>query len=349
MTQGNILDTQSSAQAGPDRRRFGVGALASLFAATAPQVQAQARAGSASPDPAAWSHVWPPKDVIPLWPDVPPGRIAGFEVPATPTGWAGGAWPAAFLRRTAMPTLNVFRPAHPTGEALLVCPGGAYVFVSAAIEGVDVARVFNALGVTVFVLSYRLPGEGWQDRASVPLQDAQRAMRLIRARASAYGIRPERVGVLGFSAGGHLAATLAVDHAEPVYRPVDAADRQSARPAYAGLIYPVIFTAGPLAHARSREELLGPSPSPEQAAHRSPDLRVSPATPPCFLAHAADDTTVPIDNSLAMYSALRTAKVLCEGHLFANGQHAFGIGRPDQPSGLWPQLFDHWVRRTVAS
>lgn len=345
MIRGNTPDTRRPAPAGPDRRKFGVGALASLFAATVPQ--ARALAGSASPDPAAWSHAWPPADVIPLWPDVPPGRIDGFEVPATPSGWAGGAWPAAFLRRTAMPTLNVFRPANPTGEALLVCPGGAYVFVSAAIEGVDVARAFTALGVTVFVLSYRLPGEGWQDRANVPLQDAQRAMRLIRARATAFGIAPERLGVLGFSAGGHLAATLAVDHVEPVYQPVDSADRQSARPAYAGLIYPVILTDGPLAHARSRAELLGPSPSPEQVAHRSPNLRVSAVTPPCFLAHASDDTTVSIDNSLAMYAALRAAKIVCEGHFFAQGQHAFGIGRADQPSELWPQLFARWAQSTL--
>lgn len=339
------MDRQTFVPIGPDRRTFGVGALASLLAATA--AEAQPHGGRPSPAAEPWSHLWPPKDVIPLWPDVPPGRIAGFEIPALPAGWTAGAWPAAFLRRTTMPTLNVFRPAHPTGEALLVCPGGAYVFVSAAIEGLDVARVFNALGVTVFVLSYRLPGEGWQDRANVPLQDAQRAMRLIRAGATAFGIRPERVGVLGFSAGGHLAATLAVDHAEPVYQPVDTVDRESARPAYAGLIYPVILTAGPLAHMRSREELLGPAPSPEAAAHRSPNLRVSPATPPCFLAHAADDTTVSIDNSLIMYAALRAAKTVCEGHFFAEGQHAFGIGRSDQPSELWPQLFDRWVRRTL--
>jgi acetyl esterase/lipase len=327
----------------PDRRAFGMGALASLFAAT------RAKAAPTLPSADEWPRIWPPKEVIPLWPDAPPGRIPGFEVPVTPSGWTSGAWPASFLRRTAMPTLNVFRPARANGEALLVCPGGAYVFVSAANEGVDVARLFNALGVTVFVLNYRLPGEGWQDRANVPLQDAQRAMRLIRSRAPAFGIRPERVGVLGFSAGGHLAATLAVDHAEQLYRAVDGADRESARPAYAGLIYPVILTAGPLAHARSQNELLGPAPSPELAAHRSPNLHVSGTTPPCFLAHAADDTSVPVENSLEMYAALRTAKIKCEGHFFAEGQHAFGIGRSGQPSELWPQLFDRWMRRAHGS
>jgi acetyl esterase/lipase len=334
-----------SSLGGPDRRTVGAGGLASFLAVGG--AAAQARPASSSPTVEEWSRIWPPKEVIPLWPDAPPGRIPGFETPVLPSGWAGDTWPDSYLRRTATPNLNVFRPARPNGEALLVCPGGAYVFVSAAIEGVEVARLFTALGVTVFVLSYRLPGEGWRDRANVPLQDAQRAMRLIRSRAAAFGIRPERVGVLGFSAGGHLAATLAVDHAEQVYWPVDAADRESARPAYAGLIYPVILTAGPLAHTRSRDELLGPAPAPELAAHRSPDLRITPATPPCFLAHAADDTSVPVENSLTMFAALRAARIECEGHFFAEGQHAFGIGRPDQPSASWPRMFDRWMRRAV--
>ncbi|MDO6416284.1 alpha/beta hydrolase [Sphingomonas sp. BIUV-7] len=232
----------------PDRRAFGVGLIASALAATSAVAQQRTPPGLS---PSDWSQIWPPREVIPLWPDRPPGRVAAFEIPAIPAGWTGGAWPASFLRRTSVPTLNVFRPARPNGAALLVCPGGSYVFVSAANEGVDVARVFNAIGVTVFVLSYRLPGEGWRERADVPLQDAQRAMRLIRQRAWTFGIRPDTVGVLGFSAGGQLAATLAADHAEQVYLPVDAADRESARPAYAGLIYPVILTSGAYAHARA--------------------------------------------------------------------------------------------------
>jgi len=309
------------------RRDFGAGAAAALLAV------GEARAQSAPAALAGWSDAWPPKEVIRLWPGDPPGW-RGSVRPVLPA-----SWPPNFLRGTATPTLNVFRPARPNGQALLVCPGGAYMAVSAANEGVDVARVFNALGFTVFVLAYRLPGEGWADRADVPLQDAQRAMRLIRSQAVGF----DRIGVLGFSAGGHLAASLATDHAQAVYSPLDAADRLSARPDFAGLIYPVITMAGPYAHARSRDQLLGAQPSEAAAARRSPDLHVPATTPQCFIAHAVDDTTVPVENSLRMLSSLRAAGVRCEGHLFETGQHAFGIGRPGAPSELWPQLFSRWI------
>jgi acetyl esterase/lipase len=252
-------------------------------------------------------------------------------------------WPPNFLRGVATPTLNVFRPSRPNGQALLVCPGGAYIAISAANEGVEVARVFNAMGVTVFVLAYRLPGEGWADGADTPLQDAQRAMRLIRTNARMFGVRPDGIGVLGFSAGGHLAATLATDHGQGVYAPIDAADRESARPAFAGLLYPVITMSGPHAHARSRDQLLGAQPSEASATRRSPDLKVSAETPPCFVAHAADDTNVSVENSLGMLTALRAAKIRCEGHIFETGEHAFGVGRSGKPTELWPQLFSRWM------
>jgi acetyl esterase/lipase len=313
------------------RRGFGAGAAVALLAL------GEARAQSAPAASAGWSEAWPPKEVIRLWPGDPPGW-RGKVTPVLPA-----TWPPNFLRGTATPTFNVFRPARPNGQALLVCPGGAYMAVSAANEGVDVARVFNALGFTVFVLAYRLPGEGWDDRADVPLQDAQRALRLIRSRAVEFGVRPDRIGVLGFSAGGHLAASLATDHAQAIYSPLDAADRLSARPDFAGLIYPVITLIGPNAHARSRDQLLGQGPSEAAAARRSPDLHVSTTAPPCFIAHATDDTTVPAENSLGMLTSLRAAGVRCEGHLFEKGQHAFGVGHPGGPSEFWPQLFSRWI------
>jgi acetyl esterase/lipase len=187
-------------------------------------------------DPAA--PPWPAKERFALWPGVPPGAPPTLPAPhPTMNGPAGAR--ELWLREIAVPEVHVFRPARPDGSALLALPGGGYQFLSVQNEGLDVAQRHNGWGTTVFVLAYRLPGEGWAERHLVPLQDAQRAMRLIRARAADFRIDPARLGIVGFSAGGHLAADLATAHAEPVYRPLDAADRLSARPAFAGLVYPV--------------------------------------------------------------------------------------------------------------
>ena len=195
------------------------------------------------------------------------------------------------------------------------------------------------------MLTYRLPAEGWANRSLVPLQDAQRAMRLIRSRAADLGIDPARVGVLGFSAGGHLAADLATAFDERAYAPVDEADRLSARPAFAGLIYPVT-TLEPGTHGGSRDNLLGPNASPALIAARSPVLHVSAATPPSFVVAAFDDGTVPIPNSLDWIAACRTAKTSVEAHLLAEGGHGFGFHLPrDNPGARWPDLFAAWLRK----
>ena len=159
-----------------------------------------------------------------------------------------------------MPLLAVFLPDKPDGSAVLLAPGGGYLRIVIDKEGVEAARRLNAAGVTVFMLRYRLPGEGWADGKDVPLQDAQRAMRIVRAGAQRFGIDPNRVGVIGFSAGGHVAASLATRPYDAVYAPVDDIDAQDAKPDFAGLMYPVI-TMGPGAHQGSRDNLLGPNPS----------------------------------------------------------------------------------------
>ena len=309
--------------------------LAAMLAAVAALVAAPALAQVAPPETMAQ---WNAAETIPLWPGSPPN--GGFVAqPPRP-----GAIPN-FITNVAMPELRVFRPTNPNGRALLSIPGGAYRFVSIANEGVDVANAMTAKGYTVFVLVYRLPGEGWNRREDVPLQDAQRAMRLIRAQSARYGLDPDKVYAVGFSAGGHLGATLATGFAEPVYAPVDDAEALSARPNGVGLIYPVISHVPGIGHAESSRLLLGESPSTQLVAKRSPALHVSAETPPVFLMHAMDDSAVPVANSFLIIDALRTAGRPVEAHLFEEGGHGFGLGAPSLPVSQWIELFAAWIER----
>lgn len=287
--------------------------------------------------PAHWNRA--PR--LPLWPNLPPGAET-FAPPPTPADW-----PASYVRNVATPELRVFRPARSNGRAILVMPGGAYWFVSIVNEGAELAPRLTSRGYTVFVLTYRLPGEGWAARADVPLQDAQRALRLIRARAREYGLDAHRVAALGFSAGGHLAATLATRHAERVYAAQDAVDELDARPVATGLIYPVISLRDPWTHALSRQLLLGENPSREQIDRRSAELLIDADTSPLFLCHALDDTAVPADNTLMAMTAMREAGRPVEAHLLQQGGHAFGVGRPGTPSAYWIEQFCAWLDRTA--
>jgi acetyl esterase/lipase len=293
------------------------------------------------PMPKALPTAWSDAPRIGLWPQDPPGA-AGFRPQELPPDWS-----PVFLRNVAKPDLRIFRPARPNGQALLIVPGGSYWFVSCANEGVDVAQRMTAHGVTVFVLTYRLPGEGWSNREDVPLQDAQRAMRIIRSRAAEFKIDPNKVGVLGFSAGGHLAASLATQHSEQTYAPIDSTDKLDARPCAAGLIYPVVTMEKPFTHEKSRQLLLGDNPTDERVAHRSAERHVNTATPPAFIVHAFDDPAVPVENSLRFMNAMRTAQRPVEAHLLQEGGHAFGVGYPHSPSEHWIELFSSWLERVV--
>ena len=326
-----------------DRRLFlaGAGGLAAtlgLAGAPAQAAETPPPPGPPRPIPAAWDLA----PMIPLWPDGPPG--GGFR--AIPLPMPGA--PPVFLHNIDRPFLRVFRPARPNGRAMLVIPGGAYIFVSIDNEGAEMGEALTGLGYTVFVLVYRLPGEGWTRRADVPLQDAQRAMRLVRSQAGALGYAPDQVSALGFSAGGHLAATLATDFGQPVYPARDAIDRLDARPSATGLIYPVISMAPPVTHAESRARLLGPAPGAAQIARRSPAAHVSSDTPPIFLMHALDDPAVPPENSLEMLQALRAAKRPVEAHFFEEGGHGFGLGPAKLPVHQWPGLFAAFLDRHAA-
>jgi acetyl esterase/lipase len=286
--------------------------------------------------------LWPAKERFSLWPGSPPGAPRPLPRP----GWQMFPdGPQLWITGIAVPEVNVFRPALADGSALLVIPGGSYHFLAIQNEGLHPAERFNAERTTVFVLSYRLPDEGWVNRSTVPLSDAQRAMRLIRARAAEFKIDPKRLGVLGFSAGGHLAADLTVSYDERVYAPIDAADQLSARPAFTGLVYPVA-TFQPFTHAESRDNLLGRGASAQLVAARSPELHINFATPPTFVVHAFDDGLVPVDNSLAWIAAARAAKVPVEAHFLAEGGHGFGLHLPpSNPGSRWPDLFALWMRK----
>jgi acetyl esterase/lipase len=230
---------------------------------------------------------------------------------------------------------------------VLIAPGGGYQWVVVDKEGFETAPVLTKAGITVFVLRYRLPGDGWAQAADVPLQDAQRAMRLIRARAPSFGLDPARNGILGFSAGGHVAASLATRFGERVYAAVDAADGADAKPSFVGLLYPVITMALPGGHATSRLKLLGPDPSDAAIAAASCHLHVGRDVPPTFIALAADDTSVPPPtNGVAMYQALQAAGIPAELHVFEEGGHGFGLRLAEgKPAAAWLEMFLRWGAR----
>jgi len=302
---------------------------------------ALASAARAADHPGTWPAS--PAEEIDLWPGTPPGAPAVLPVEQVIDGGTEEHH-GRVVKGIVRPRMKVFRPAQPNGAALLVMPGGGYGIILIDGEGYQLAPKLTARGWTVFVLYYRLPGEGWANRADVPLADAQRAMRLIRSRATHFGVDPEKIGALGFSAGGHVCGELATRHGAKVYDPVDAADRLSARPAIAAPIYAVQSMVAPFAHGGSRDALLGPDSSPKLRRAHSPALNVSADTSPCFLAHAEDDTTVPVENSVEMRAALKAAGVKVETHLFTAGQHGFYVPSPaGENAHHWPELFAAWA------
>jgi acetyl esterase/lipase len=243
------------------------------------------------------------------------------------------------------PRMAVFRPALSNGAAVMITPGGGYRWVVVDKEGYELGRWLSARGFTVFVLFYRLPGEGWTAGPDVVLQDTQRAMRLIRQRAADYGFDPERVAAMGFSAGGHACADLAARFAAPVYAAVDKADSLSARPLVAAPIYPVISMSAPNAHVGSREKLISANASLEAERTHSPNLNIPANAPPHFILHAEDDDVVPVENALLLRAALRAKNVPVETHLFAHGGHGFGLRKAvGKPVEAWPELFIAWAK-----
>ena len=244
-----------------------------------------------------------------------------------PNEWGG-------VTKVSIPTLTAYIPANGNGTAVLVIPGGGYSGVAMGHEGDAVAKEFNKIGVAAFVLKYRLPSDDIMvDKTIGPLQDAQTALVTIRKNAAKWGIDINRVGVIGFSAGGHLASTLGTHFDKPA---IDNKDNISLRPDFMALIYPVI-TFGPYAHVGSRENLIGKNPSQEMIDLYSNEKQVTANTPPTFLIHAEDDNTVPVQNSIMFYEALLQNKVKAEMHLYQAGGHGFGLYNGTTK--------DHWFDR----
>lgn len=244
------------------------------------------------------------------------------------------------------PSITAWVPEHPNCTSIIIAPGGSYRRVVLDKEGIEIAKALAPLGVTSFLLTYRLPDEGHTNRADAPLADAQRAMRLVRGHADEWGLDPERIGFLGFSAAGHLGASLATGYARDVYQ-VDTDEQAiSARPDFVALVYPVVTMQDDGVHEGSRTALLGDNPTPQQKRDYSPEEHIGAEAPETFLVHADDDPSVPPANAVAFYSALHAAGVKAELHIFRDGGHGFGIaGAQNKPVAGWPHRLAQWMEQ----
>ncbi len=265
------------------------------------------------------------REVLLLWPQGPPGAV-GSEPEDKPK-----------LTPYLVPAERA------TGAAAVVCPGGGYRNLASDHEGKQVAEWLNSLGVSAFVLQYRV---GPRYHHPAPLQDAQRALRLVRSRAPTWAIDPQRIGIVGFSAGGHLASTTGTHFDTGKPESTDSIERAGSRPDFMVLGYPVIAMTGSFVHKGSLAMLLGDPPDPVLAQAFSNERAVTSATPPAFLFHTAEDATVPVQNSLAFYEALIAAKVPAEIHVFLKGAHGVGLAPSDPVLSQWPKLCADWLKAT---
>lgn len=271
--------------------------------------------------------------VIPLWPEgVPGAKDIGAEL----TDETGR------IANVSVPTLTVYPAAvdRPNGTAVIVCPGGAYMRLSNLREGVQYANWLSTLGVTTFVLKSRLQEFGHP----APLQDVLRAVRIVRSRAAEFKINPARVGVMGSSAGGHLAASAGTLFDQAAGKTGAPLDTTSARPDFLILLYPVITMDDPFAHAGSRKALLGATPQPELLQLMSLEKQVTAATPPTLLIHTQEDATVPVENSIVFYQALTRAQVPAEMYLFEHGTHGMGLKAEFGTASDWTKRAEEWLR-----
>lgn len=277
--------------------------------------------------------------VIELWNGKVPGAIHNDKYKQTidtASGWVD-------KHSIINPYLDVYPASKEksNGTAVIICPGGAYAGMAVKHEGSQMAKWLNGLGITAFVLKYRLPDDNIMANKSIgPMQDGQRAIRIVRNRAKEWGIDPKKIGIMGFSAGGHLASTLSTHFNEKVYEPQDTT---SARPDFSLLIYPVISMDSGITHLGSRWNLLGENPSPELLKHFSNELQVNNQTPPAFLALSIDDDAVPPQNSISYALALKNYKIPCELHMYQSGGHGYGMGKSANTESTWPEACRKWL------
>jgi acetyl esterase/lipase len=270
---------------------------------------------------------------------VDPAPLTG----ATQLLWPEGAPGATGAGLVHEPTLTVYLPeaAKATGTAIVVCPGGGYGTLALDHEGEQIAQWLIGEGIAAFVLQYR---HGPHYGHPIPLTDAQRALRTVRAGADAWGVRPDRIGVLGFSAGGHLAGSAGILFEGPQPEAADPIDQVSARPDFMVLMYPVITMQDDFTHKGSRKNLLGPTPDPALVERYSLERQVGADTPPAFLVHTTDDTVVPVENNVQLYLALRQHGVPVELHVYEKGRHGLGLGGGDAAFATWPGHCIDWLR-----
>jgi len=286
------------------------------------------------------SNVNAQNQVLKVWPKGIPGAISNETYTEKET--ITNNIPTRYEKVTD-PTITVFLPApeKASGTAVVICPGGGYGALAFDHEGYAIARWLNENGIAGIILKYRLPSDLiMTDKAVGPLQDAQEAIRIVRRNSAKWKINPRRVGVMGFSAGGHLASTLSTHFNEKVY---ESGDTTSARPSFSLLIYPVISFDTTVYHAGSRRNLIGNKPSEEQVRRFSNELQITSDTPPAFLVHSADDKAVPVKNSILYFEGLNKRNIPTEMHVFQKGGHGYGMSVGKGTQSAWPELCIKWL------
>jgi acetyl esterase/lipase len=271
------------------------------------------------------------------------GNIPGSKPYSTKEKWEPQDNGDTIVHLISQPTLTIFLPGkgNANGTAVVICPGGGYWVNSLIKEGYDVARRFNEWGIAAFVLKYRIPNDSaMTDKKTAPLQDAQRAIQLVRMHAQEWNVDANKVGIMGFSAGGHLASTAAT-HFQQSY--IDNKSQVNLRPDFAILIYPVISFQDSIGHIGSRDQLIGKTPDKKILNSFSNELQVTAKTPPTFLVHASDDDAVPVMNSIAFYEALLKYKIPAEMHIYKSGGHGFGMHNPTT-NDEWMESCKNWMK-----